>query len=53
MADEQLIACSALLMDKNTPPPSHEKKCTKAHMTKLMDAGMTLDDALEVCAKQK
>jgi hypothetical protein len=61
-ADDRLIACSALLIntdDTSKPPKKSEakarddKKCSKAQMLKLMGSGLSLDDALDVCAKQK
>ncbi len=56
--DERLVACSALWLshvpkgkgDKSDKPA---KKCTKEQMLKLMESGLSLDDALEVCRKQK
>jgi hypothetical protein len=56
--DNRLIACSALLIappakDEPTKAGKPEKKCSKEQMLKLMESGLTLDDALEVCRKQK
>lgn len=56
-ADERIISCSALLLNqapaKASGAKSEKKKCSKEQMIELMDSGLSLDDALEVCAKQK
>jgi hypothetical protein len=52
-ADERLIACSALVLEPAPARSDAKKTCTKEQMLKLVESGLSVDDALEVCAKQK
>jgi hypothetical protein len=48
--DERLVACSALLV----PLAAADRgKCTKEDLAKLVDAGLSVDEAIQICGKKK